>query len=71
MIGYNLYLIPHEVDHQTGEEWEGEPLFLYLSYGSHREAQTVADILEPIYAPSRIEIGEKHAPNTHMPGEGM
>jgi hypothetical protein len=69
VIGYNLYLVPRERDDQTGEEWDGEPVFLHLSYGSHREALATQRLLEVVYAPSRIEIDVRCGINTTMPGE--
>lgn len=69
MTAYNLYLIPREHDEQTGEEWDGDPVFLRLTYGSQREAVAAQRLLEVVYAPSRIEISVRAGINTFTPGE--
>ena len=71
MTGYNLYLVPQDQHPETGDLWEGDPIFLHLSYGSWAEADAARRILQPLYG-SRgvVEIDVKTAPNTFMPGEG-
>lgn len=71
MVGYNLYLIPLDQHPDTGDSWEGEPIYLHLSYGSWNEAEATRRVLQPLYGASgRVEVDIKTAPNTYMPGEG-
>jgi hypothetical protein len=71
MTGYNLFYVPLESDGNGGDFFDGEPLFLHLSYGSWREANDAKATLETLYGIGRIEIDVRAAPNTFMPGEGM
>lgn len=70
MTGYNLYYVPCDAHPETGDAWEGEPVFLHLSYGTWAEAEAARNVLKPLYNGGRIEIDVKSAPNTYMPGEG-
>jgi hypothetical protein len=72
MIGYNLYYVPRDQHPETGDAWEGEPVFLHLSYSTWAEAEAARRVLKTLYHDSggHIEIDVRSAPNTHMPGEG-
>ena len=68
MLGHNLYYIPREYD-QTGDEWDGEPVWLHLSYGSYLDAFQAKKVLETLYGEGRICIDTRSGINTYMPGE--
>jgi len=71
MDGWNLYYVPIERDHQTGETFELECVYMYLSYRSYNDALKAKTTLETVYHPDggRIEISHAAVPNTYQPGE--